>query len=219
MAQITNHADRVRASLREQLLDATTELLTESGYAGLRMADVAAAVGVSRQTVYNEFGNKAALVQAVVLRILGEVTEGIRHRLDEAGDVLTGVHAATVYTVEHARRNRLVAAVMGARPAEDLLPLITTRGQPVLHAATDLAEAYLREQLPDLADPRFVATTMARLTLSHLVLPHGSATDAADHVRTVVAALLRPDTTFPPSISTARDRRDRNHDRDTGRAP
>ncbi|EHY89081.1 TetR family transcriptional regulator [Saccharomonospora azurea] len=202
MAQITNYTARARASLREQLLDATAELLPHSGYAGLRMADVAAAVGVSRQTVYNEFGNKSALVQAVVLRILAEVTEGMRHRLDAAGDVLAGVHAATAYTVEHTRKNRLVAAVMGAQPAEDLLPLITTRGQPVLHAATDLAEAYLREQLPHLADPRFVATTMARLAISHLVLPNGSPTDAADQVCAVVDALIHASPNDPTPSSS-----------------
>lgn len=191
MSHVTSYTERAKASLREQLLDAAAELLTHSGYIGLRMADVATAVGVSRQTVYNEFGNKSALVQAVALRTLAEFTDGIQRRLDEAGDVLTGVHTATAYTIEHAKENRLVSAVTGAQPAEDLLPLLTTRGQPVLNAATDMAEAYLRERLPDLADPRFVAETMTRLALSHLVLPTCSSTEAADRVCAVVGALIQ----------------------------
>src|SRR5699024_1068327 len=100
-------------------------------------------VGVSRQTVYNEFGNKAELVQAVALQTLAEFTEGIQHCLDSSEDLLSGVYAATTYTIEHARNNRLVAAALGTETGEDLLPLLTTRGQPVLRAASDLAEAHL----------------------------------------------------------------------------
>ena len=37
--------------VREALLDAAASLLVERGYRGLRMRDVAAAAGVSRQTV------------------------------------------------------------------------------------------------------------------------------------------------------------------------
>ncbi len=192
MSHVTGYAGRTGPSLREQLLDAAAELLPHSGYAGLRMADVAAAVGVSRQTVYNEFGNKAALVQAVVLHTLAELTETIQRCLDRADDVLAGVHAAAAHTIEHAKDDPLVAAITGAQPAEDLLPLITTRGQPVLNAATDLAESYLASRLPHLPDPRFVAETMTRLTLSHLVLPTCSAAEAADRVRAVVGALIQP---------------------------
>ncbi|OQO93207.1 TetR family transcriptional regulator [Saccharomonospora piscinae] len=191
MSSITPFTERARASLREQLLDATAALLPRGGYAGLRMADVATAVGVSRQTVYNEFGSKSALVQAVALRTLAEFTDGVRQRLDGADDVLAGIRAATAYTVRHAKENRLVAAVTGAEAAEDLLPLLTTRGQPVLHAATDLAESYLRERLPAIHDPRFVAETMTRLTLSYVVLPTRSATDAAEAVCAAVGPLLR----------------------------
>lgn len=194
MSRVTSFTERVRASLREELLDAATELLTHGGSEGLRMVDVARAVGVSRQTVHNEFGSKAALVQAVVLRTVAEFTDGIRHRLDEADDVLTGLHAATVHTLRHARRNRLVAAVTDARPAEDLLPLITTRGQPVLRAATDVTETYLRERLPGLDAPGFVAETVARLVLSYLFLPTHSSIEAADGVCAVVGPLLRSST-------------------------
>lgn len=190
MSRTTSHARRVRSSLREELLDAATTLLAHRGYARLRMADIATRVGVSRQTVYNEFGNKRALVQAVALRTLAEFTDGIQHRLRTADDVLVGLHAATAYTIEHAGENPLVAAVTGTEIAEDLLPLLTTRGEPVLRAATDMAESYLREQRPELPDPRFVAETATRLTLSYLVLPTASPTGAADGVCAVLGPLL-----------------------------
>ncbi|WP_019814585.1 TetR/AcrR family transcriptional regulator [Saccharomonospora saliphila] len=195
MVQDTTPARRARSSVREDLLDAATDLLARRGYARLRMADVAARVGVSRQTVYNEFGGKRALVQSVALRTLAEFTDGIQRRLDTADDVLAGIHAATAYTIDHAKENRLVAAVTGSEVAEDLLPLLTTRGEPILQAATDMAESYLRERCPALTEPRFVAETATRLTLSYLMLPTGSTTEAADGVCAVVGPLI--DTSTP----------------------
>jgi AcrR family transcriptional regulator len=110
---VTSFTDRTKASLREALLDAAADLLPDRGHAGLRMADVAARAGVSRQTVYNEFGNKAALTQAVALRTASEFLDGIRQRFETADGLLAGIHHAVVYTIEHARENRLVAAALG----------------------------------------------------------------------------------------------------------
>ncbi|PRX50241.1 TetR family transcriptional regulator [Prauserella shujinwangii] len=190
MSQITSFTARARASLREELLDAATALLPERGYAGLRMADVATNVGVSRQTVYNEFGSKSALVQAVALRTAAEFLDGIQRRLSAEVELRDGIHAATVFTIEHARENPLVAAALGTEVAEDLLPLLTTRGEPILRAAAEVAEAHLRERAPGLSRPALVAETMVRLTLSHLMLPTHSPAEAADVVCGVIAPLV-----------------------------
>lgn len=50
---------------RVRILDATWELLEERG-SDLRLADVAERTGVSRQAVYLHFGNRAALLVALV---------------------------------------------------------------------------------------------------------------------------------------------------------
>jgi AcrR family transcriptional regulator len=188
----SSFAERTKASLRETLLDAATGLLAERGHAGLRMADVAAAAGVSRQTVYNEFGNKTALVEAVALRTTAEFLEGIRIRFESAPDLLAGIHRAVVYTIEHGRENKLVAAALGTQAGEDLLPLLTTKGEPVLSAAMELAAAQYRDFLPALDEPAadLLAETATRLALSHLVLPTHSATEAADMVCAALAPVL-----------------------------
>ena len=193
MTDITStFVERTKASLREALLEAATGLLATRGHAGLRMADVAAAAGVSRQTVYNEFGNKTALVQAVALRTTAEFLEGIRRRFEAAPDLLAGIHEAVVYTIEHGRENKLVASALGTRVGEDLLPLLTTRGEPVLSAATELAAAHYRDFLPALDDAaaQLLAETATRLTLSHLVLPTHSAGEAADQVCAAIAPAI-----------------------------
>ncbi|MGW3963090.1 TetR family transcriptional regulator [Amycolatopsis sp. NPDC005003] len=190
---MTSFTERTKASLREALLDAAADLLPDRGHAGLRMVDVAAKAGVSRQTVYNEFGNKAALTQAVALRTASEFLDGIRQRFETADGLLAGIHHAVVYTIEHARENRLVAAALGTEAGEDLLPLLTTKGEPILTAAADLAAEQYREFEPGLSAEAaaLLAETVVRLSLSHLVLPTHSATEAADAVTAVMAPAIR----------------------------
>jgi AcrR family transcriptional regulator len=192
VVEITSFSERTKASLREALLDAATDLLPEHGYAALRMADVAAKAGVSRQTVYNEFGNKAALVQAVALRTTSEFLDGIRQRFDRADSLLEGINLAVVFTIEHGRENRLVAAALGTEAGEDLLPLLTTKGAPILHAAAELAVERYREFEPTLsvASAALLAETVVRLSLSHLVLRTHSAEEAADSVCAVLAPAI-----------------------------
>jgi AcrR family transcriptional regulator len=199
VAEITSFSDRTKASLRESLLDAAADLLPGRGYAALRMADVAARAGVSRQTVYNEFGNKATLVQAVALRTTSEFLEGTRRRFDEADRLITGIHNAVVFTIEHARENRLIAAALGTEAGEDLLPLLTTKGEPILHAAADLAAEHYREFEPALSQESaaLLAETVVRLSLSHLVLPTHSAEEAADTVCAVLAPAIDVFSTEP----------------------
>ena len=48
----------VRSLLRERLLDAAAGVFSEDGWRRLTMAKVAERAGVSRQTVYNEFGSR-----------------------------------------------------------------------------------------------------------------------------------------------------------------
>ncbi|WP_027944298.1 TetR family transcriptional regulator [Amycolatopsis taiwanensis] len=191
MTEIT-FSERTKASLREALLDAAANLLATHGYAGLRMADVAAAAGVSRQTVYNEFGTKTDLVQAVTLRTTSEFLDGIHRRLESAGDLLTGIRSAVIYTIRHARENTLVASALGTQAGEDLLPLLTTRGEPVLTAATSLAAMHYRELVPGLdADAAaLLSETVVRLALSHLVLQTHTAAEAADMICAAVAPFL-----------------------------
>ena len=190
---MTSFTERTKASLREALLDAAADLLPDRGHAGLRMADVAAKAGVSRQTVYNEFGNKAALTQAVALRTASEFLDGIRQRFETADGLLAGIHHAVVYTIEHARENRLVAAALGTEAGEDLLPLLTSRGEPILTAAADLAAEQYREFEPGLSAEAaaLLAETVVRLSLSHLVLSTHSATEAADAVTAVMEPAIR----------------------------
>ena len=53
------------ADTRERILAAARELFAEHGAGGVTMAEVAVAADVSRATVFNQFGSKHALVEAI----------------------------------------------------------------------------------------------------------------------------------------------------------
>jgi AcrR family transcriptional regulator len=64
--------ERAQAT-RRRILDAAHALFVERGFAGTRMADVAAAAGVAEQTVYFTFHTKAELLQNCFDRaVMGE---------------------------------------------------------------------------------------------------------------------------------------------------
>ena len=190
MNQVTPFTERVRESLRTQLLDAAADLLADRGFRGLKMADVAAATGVSRQTVHNEFGTKEALVTAVAAHTLADFLEGVARRFVEAPDIETAIEAAVRHTLLHATENRLVNAILTGADAEDLLPLLTTKGQPVLLPAVDLLTQLWQPRAPELPESeiRLLAETGMRLTVSHLLTPTGTVDEA---VATITALMCR----------------------------
>jgi AcrR family transcriptional regulator len=192
MCQAQGVSGTTERPLRESLIEVAAEELAVNGFSGLRMADVASRVGVSRQTVYNEFRNKEGLVQAVALQRTAEYLAGVEQRLVEAEHPFDGMRNALTFMLEQAARDRLVTSVVTGADAEDLLPFLTTKGLPVLLPATDVVARHLRGQWPDLPADRLVraAETIVRLALSHLLLPSGTPEQAVDAMLEVARAVL-----------------------------
>ena len=165
-----------RTRLRDAMLDAAHELTVASGWAAVRMGGIAARVGVSRQTLHNEFGTKDALGQALVLRVTDRFLAGVAEALAPHGDRLAdAVTAAVTYTLRGTAGDPLLQTVLtSTRGAGDetLLPLLTSRAEPLLHRSSDVLTAWLRGVRPE-ADPDLVAEvvdSVVRLVVSHAVL-------------------------------------------------
>ena len=175
--------------LTRTLLDAAVELIATSGSRGLRMAEVAAKAGVSRQTVYNEFGNKERLIQAVALHKTAEFLDGVRERLASTPDPLEGLRRGITFAFDLAGTDPLAKSVLNGANAEDMLPLLTTKGRPVLTFATSVFAQHIRKHWRTLSDARvhLIAETIVRVALSHLMTP---STRRVDAVVQVTEALL-----------------------------
>src|SRR5215472_2203730 len=123
------------ARTREALLDAVAGIITSGR--PVNLSDVAAEAGVSRQTVYNEFGGREGLLQAVSLREAQRVLADVVRATREApGDVGDAVRAGTIVGLRAAAENPLVkAGVVGAMA--ELLPFVTTGGGALLTLLRD----------------------------------------------------------------------------------
>lgn len=100
---------------RESLLDAAFAALACRPWARIRMTDVAASAGVSRQTLYNEFGGKDGLALALVRREAEAYLSGVERALTGVpGAAGPGerLAAAAVWTVRAGTENPLVRAVL-----------------------------------------------------------------------------------------------------------
>ncbi|WP_128434541.1 TetR/AcrR family transcriptional regulator [Streptomyces cyaneus] len=97
---------------RESLLDAAYTALARRSWSAVRMVDVAAAAGVSRQTLYNEFGSKEGLARALVRREADGYLAGVDRALATHSDARERLTATAEWTATLARDNALVRAML-----------------------------------------------------------------------------------------------------------
>ncbi|MFD7235157.1 TetR/AcrR family transcriptional regulator [Streptomyces syringium] len=197
---------------RELLLDAAFVALAARPWSGVRMVDVAAAAGVSRQTLYNEFGGKDGLGRALVRREADVFLAGVERTLADAaargiGDPGDHCAAVALWTLRTARTNPLVRAVLtgcrserlpatvpAAVPAQRARPETPVlRGAPTPTAMADritdrVAGAITAPAAPETA--RRACAAAVRLTLSYVLAPGDSDEAVAVDVARLARALL-----------------------------
>ncbi|MGW6457517.1 TetR/AcrR family transcriptional regulator [Streptomyces sp. NPDC055078] len=100
------------ATARESLLDAALAALAERPWSGVRMVDVAAAAGLSRQTLYNEFGGKDGLARALVSREADAYLHGVDRLLGSLSGPVDPLVAVAEWTVGEARARPLLRALL-----------------------------------------------------------------------------------------------------------
>ncbi len=111
---------------RESLLDAAYTALARRPWSAVRMVDVAAAAGVSRQTLYNEFGSKEGLARALVRREADGYLAGVDRALATHSDARERLTATAEWTAALARENALVRAMLTGCWSERLPSLTLT---------------------------------------------------------------------------------------------
>ncbi|MFI5956613.1 TetR/AcrR family transcriptional regulator [Cryptosporangium sp. NPDC051539] len=180
-----DYVERARAGMRQAIFDAVEQLVRDRGWQQTRMSDVADVAGLSRQTVYQLFGSREELAQQYVLReadrFLGTVSDAVAAHAD---DPYLAVESALDVFLAGAADNPMVKAILCG---DDLLPLVTTRGLPVIEMARDRLVTVIGTHWPslDAGDVGLFAETIVRLAISHATVGSG------DAVRDI-ARVLRP---------------------------
>ncbi|MFF5918486.1 TetR/AcrR family transcriptional regulator [Streptomyces flavochromogenes] len=166
---------------REALLDAALGALAHRSWSAVRMADLAVAARVSRQTLYNEFGSKDGLARALVRREADTYLQGVRQLLDAPGPPERNLVAVAEWIVTRAASRPVLRALLtGAW--DERLPM-PRPARPGARPAAVPAQRRADEGPP--APGELVAATAAcagerwavgcelavRLALSHVVAP------------------------------------------------
>ncbi len=178
-----------RRLLRNTLLDAACDELEERRWADITMADIARAAGVSRQTLYKEFGSRDEFAQALVLReaerFLVAVQEAVAAHL---GDPARAISAAFDVFLTAAAENPLIRTIVGGEGAEGLLLLFTTHGQPLVEDAAERLTEIIVAGWPLVKrdDAELLSECLVRLAISYASLPKGPASMTADSVATLL---------------------------------
>ena len=193
---------------RETLLEAAHAAVGKQSWTGVRMVDVAAAAGVSRQTLYNEFGTKEGLGAALVNRLIDGFLDGAVRAAAEAGggggggeDPAASCAGAAAWMLRTAREEPIVrSALTGCWGRQMPLPAavegVSTEvrpGEPG-ELAGALCERMVAGLSPDGQSGKLNPACEAglRIALSFVVAPPVARgeEDAVGQIRDVVRALL-----------------------------
>jgi AcrR family transcriptional regulator len=175
------------------LLDAARELLADRHWPDVTMAEVARAAGVSRQTLYNEFRSRDEFAQAFVLReeerLITAVEAIIRAHLDDPVEALT--RAFGVFLTA-AAEDPLIRRVLSEDGADGMLPLVTTRGRPVVEGAVARLDEIILSCWPHVqrGHVRLLSECLVRLAISYAMLPTGPATMTANSIATLLGPYI-----------------------------
>lgn len=160
-----------RNLLRDTVIAAVDDLVRARGWSATTMSDVAAAAGVSRQTLYNEFGSRQALVEAYIAReienLIAEVTKEV---LANAEDAHRALRIAFALFLKLASDEPVVQLITSDAAGGELHQLLTGIGRAL---ASERIAALIPQVWPQVGadDARLLAESLVRLAISHALLP------------------------------------------------
>ncbi|HEX5851578.1 MAG TPA: TetR family transcriptional regulator [Solirubrobacteraceae bacterium] len=180
-----------RELLRDTLLDAACQELYTRRWAEVTMADIALAAGVSRQTLYNEFGSRDEFAQILLMREAARFLESVEDAVnDNVHDPAAALAAAFDVFLTAAAEHPLIRTIVHGEGAEDLLALFTTQGKPIVESTSERLTTVMLANWPDVepAGALLLSECLVRLAISYAALPKGPASMTAASI----SALLGP---------------------------
>lgn len=187
----TPYPEAARELLRQTLFGAARDELGKRAWSEITMSDIAAAAGVSRQTLYKEFGNRNEFGLAFVIhegeRFLDDVDAAVRQHLD---DPRAAIGAALELFLRTAGEDPLIRILLSDDGTGGMLPFVTTQGMPVVQWATTRLATTIEDGWPQApqTDVLLLSESLVRLAISYITAP----TESPDTTARAVADLLGP---------------------------
>lgn len=168
--------------LRDSILDGMRELLLTRDWSAITLSHVATAAGISRQTIYNEFGSRQGLAQAYALRLADRLVDQIEDAIDSnVGDVYGAFERGFRDFFAETAADPLVMSLLTGDIKPDLLQLITTDSAPIImhcsqRLTTTFVDSWVRASEEDAG---VLARAIVRLAMSYVSMPPESDHDVA----------------------------------------
>jgi AcrR family transcriptional regulator len=190
-AQRIPYAEASRVLLRDSILDGMREMLLSRDWSSITLSDVARAAGISRQTIYNEFGSRQGLAQGYALRLADRLVDQIEDAIvGNVGDVYAAFLQGFRDFFAESAADPLVISLLTGGTKPDLLQLITTDSGPIITRASQrLTETFMNSWVrASEEDAGVLARAIVRLAMSYVSMP-----PEADHdVARDLARLMSP---------------------------
>ena len=150
-------------STREEILRHAEKLFQERGYRDVTMGDIAAAVGLTKPSLYYHFPHKEALYAAVVIAIMARVGGWITTMLEQERDLADQLYWLAHHGLVHAPRSGSMGALMRdgeihLTPA-DWARIEAARKQYMMDPLRALMRAGVAEGRLRRQDPEFLVRT------------------------------------------------------------
>lgn len=190
-AQRIPYAEASRVLLRDSILDGMRELLLKRDWSSITLSDVASAAGISRQTIYNEFGSRQGLAQGYALRLADRLVDAVDDAIQgNVGDIYAAFLQGFRAFFAESASDPLVISLLTGTTKPDLLQLITTDSAPIITRCSDrLTSSFIHSWVrTSEEDAGVLARAIVRLAMSYVSMP-----PEADHdVARDLARLMSP---------------------------
>jgi AcrR family transcriptional regulator len=182
-------------SPRERYLNAAEACYTRFGLAKTTVEDVAQAAGVSRATVYREFGNRDELLLAVVAREAGRVAAEAELHLRRFDDVGSWIVEGMLFCLGEIPRRPLLAMLLAPEDVGRASRLVLTSEQLLAIGADMLRPIFEPARraglLREAVDLEGLMEWVLRVLMSYLTVPSHLAR-SQDEMRHLLRAMILP---------------------------
>lgn len=186
-----SYAEASRVLLRDSILDGMRDMLLARDWSQITLSDVAKAAGISRQTIYNEFGSRQGLAEGYALRLADRLVDAVELAIENnVGNIYAAfLEGFRSFFLESASDPLVISLLTGAAKP-DLLQIITTDSAPIISRASGrLTDTFTHSWVrASDEDSGVLARAIVRLAMSYVSMP-----PEADHdVARDLARLMTP---------------------------
>jgi AcrR family transcriptional regulator len=184
------YAEASRLLLRDLILDGMRELLLDRDWSSITLSDVARVAGVSRQTIYNEFGSRHGLAEGYALRLADRLVDAVDLAMyANVGDIYAALLQGFRAFFTDSAADPLVISLLTGAAKPDLLQIITVGSGPIInHCSARLTSTLVHSWVQIGADDAgVVARAIVRLAMSYISMPPEADHDVAQDLARLMA--------------------------------